>query len=75
MDLTQLENELSVLGNVDLLEEQLNSLFICVKEFNNSIENIDIFNTISENMIRLEYPNTEALSFEGGSIKAIFTKV
>lgn len=72
MDLTALNTSLSTLGTVDLLVEVEGKLFVCVKEFTSSLENISNLNTIISNEIAATYPIIETLSLEGGSVKAIF---
>ena len=74
MDLTQLNADLSAIGTVGLLEESNNRLNISIQEVADPTSALGSFNTIIINSVVAEYPTTETIVIEGGSLKAIFSK-
>ena len=74
MDLTQLNADLSAIGTVGLLEESNNKLNISIQEVADPTSALGSFNTIIINSVVTEYPTTETIVIEGGSLKAIFSK-
>lgn len=74
MDLLQLNADLSSIGTVGLLEESNNRLNISIQEVADPTSALGSFNTIIINSVVTEYPTTETIVIEGGSLKAIFSK-
>ena len=74
MNLEQLNTDLLVIGNVGYLKEEGNFLNISIEEVINEITASNDFNQIVINSILPYYPNTDIITIEGGSLKAIFSK-
>jgi hypothetical protein len=76
MDLQALETQLQGIGNVDYLAPSStgsNDLAISISGITNKVQADADFMLIATNNILSHYPNMEAKSLDGNTLKAIFT--
>ena len=72
MDLSQLNTDLQVLGNVTTLEEVDGELRVSIYVGIIDDDLINNYHSIILNQVIGDYPNIDVEAFEGGSIKAIY---